>query len=96
MNIKRIAYEKHRLRWMLNHGKTISDLVRELTIMQQENPDDNVETLFDDWEFGCGFGGEIWPCYDEFLETEYQDEYYMRSLLNDAEWDVYAGERIPF
>ena len=95
MNIKAIAYEKYKLDWMQKHGKTISNLIQALSSAQEESGEDLI-LAFDLWELDCGFGGEIWACYDEFIESEYQDEYYMRSLLNDAEWDVYAGERIPF
>lgn len=96
MSIEVIAYEKYKLDWMTKHGKTIDDLICELSLSQQDSPNKSIASLFRNWEFDRGFNGEIWVCFDEFLESEYQDEYYMRSLLNDAEWDEYASKRIPF
>ena len=90
MDITRVAYEKYKLQWMINHGYTLTDLVKELNIMQKENPDDKVSQLFDDWEFGYGFGSEIWACYDEFMENEFQNPYYMCQILTCSEFDAYV------
>ena len=89
-SISVIAYEKYRLQWMLDHGYTIADLIHQLDIMQCECPDSCVETLFDDWDYGFGFGGEIWASYAEFLETEFLDDAYMKSLLTDEEYSAYT------
>ena len=72
----RQAYERFRLQWMIDHGYRLEDLVLKLEsmIMEDEN-ESGVQTdllsLFEDWEFGIGFNGAIWPCFDEFLENEY-------------------------
>lgn len=92
MDIKKIAYEKYRLDWMIAHGHSITMLLRELENMRQEDPERNLLSLFDDWEYGFGFGGEVWACYDEFLETEYQNESYMKALLTDIEYELYSLE----
>ena len=63
-------YEIFKLQWMLDHGYTLSDLIHELQLLQNENQDDSIKTLFDDWEYGYGFGSEIWPCYEEWLDCE--------------------------
>lgn len=63
-------YEAFKLQWMLDHGKTLTQLVRELDLLRQENPDATIRTLFDDWEFGYGFGSEIWPSFEEWKECE--------------------------
>lgn len=91
MEIKQIAYEKYKLDWMQTHGKTISDLIQALSSAQEESGEDLL-LAFDLWELDCGFDGEIWACYDEFLENEYQDEDYMKSLLTAEEWDAYSVE----
>ena len=85
MNIKEIAYERYKLDWLLKHGYTLTDLMNELDKCQEENPDDSVSQLFVDWEYGFGFGGEVWACYQEFLENEYQDILYMMHLLSVEE-----------
>lgn len=68
--------------WMLDHGFTLSDLMNELENRRTEAEQDiDLRSLFADWEFDCGFGSQIWPCYDEFLDCEY------------PEWEN-TGERI--
>ena len=69
--LPKIAYERYRLVWMLSHQYSLSDLVRELEVMQKETPDSSISELFAEWEFNRGFCSEIWPSYDEFVETEY-------------------------
>lgn len=88
MDIKKIAYEKYRLDWMLKHGYTLTNLMNELDSMQEEN-EDTVSQLFIDWEYGFGFGSEIWVCFDEFIDNEYQDKGYMKQLLNWEEYEKY-------
>lgn len=63
-------YEIFKLQWMLDHGYTLDDLIHELQLLQNKNQDDSIKTLFDDWEYGYGFGSEIWPCYEEWLDCE--------------------------
>lgn len=65
-------YEKYQLEWMLVHGYSLADLMRELTDMQYEDPDYSdgismpVTDLFSEWEADVGFGGELWACEKEF------------------------------
>lgn len=92
VDIKKIAYEKYKLDWLLKHGYTLVDLVSELDKMQEENPDDSVSQLFVDWEYGFGFGSEVWACYQEFLENEYQNIFYMLQLLNWDESEEYKKD----
>lgn len=35
------------------------------------------------------YNGEMYVCYDEFMDNEFQDEEYMRTLLNDKEYATY-------
>jgi hypothetical protein len=91
MNIKQIAYEKYKLDWMLRHGYTLTQLINELAYYMEEANDD-LETVFDVWEFDYGFGSEIWVCFDEFIVNEYQDKHYMKQLLTNAEYDEYRKE----
>ena len=70
------AYEIFRLKWMIDHGYGIPDLIKYLDAMIEEDQNESgvrtdLFSLFQDWEFGIGFDGSIWPCYQEFLENEY-------------------------
>lgn len=71
-----LAYEAFKLQWMIDHGYTIPDLIKHLELMVDEdlNGSDmptSLQNLFSDWEYGFGFDGSIWPCYQEFLENDY-------------------------
>lgn len=64
-------YEQFKLKWMLEHGHTLKDLIDELEELREESdPDETLQDIFDEWEFGYGFGSEIWPCYEEYLDCE--------------------------
>lgn len=95
MNIKQIAYEKYKLDWMKRHGYTLIDLIKELQSCLEEVDEDeaiDLNEIFEDWEFDCGFHSEIWVCYEEFLENEYQDKEYMREILDDVDFSEYCEE----
>lgn len=92
MDITKIAYEKYCLDWMIAHGHSITELLRELELMRQEDPERGLLSLFEDWEYGYGFSGEVWACYDEFLESEYLDDSYMKALLTESEYELYSLE----
>lgn len=59
-------YQKYQLQWMINHGFSLKDLIQELDELREESdPDMSLESIFADWEFGYGFGSEIWACESE-------------------------------
>lgn len=64
-------YEQFKLKWMLEHGHTLKELIDELEELREESDtDETLQDIFDEWEFGYGFGSEIWPCYEEYLDCE--------------------------
>lgn len=65
-------YEKYRLEWMLAHGYSLSDLINQLEMymLDDTNPEDTLNDIFEEWEYDSGFNGELWVCYDEWLENE--------------------------
>ena len=72
----RQAYERFRLQWMIDHGYSLEDLVRNLESMILEDENESgirtdLPSLFRDWVYCLGFDGAIWPCFEEFLENEY-------------------------
>ena len=93
MNIKQIAYEKYKLDWLLKHSYTLVDLLNELDSLQEDAEEGtSVSQLFTDWEYGFGFGSEIWVCYQEFIDNEYLDMGYMKQLLNCEEYEKYQED----
>jgi len=68
------AYWRFQLEWMIAHGYNIEDLISELDGIREDFEDGaSISELFEEWEKNRGFGGEIWPCYAEFLNVEYQE-----------------------
>lgn len=69
-------YQKYQLQWMIDHGYSIQDLVRELRDYQYSDPEDSdhisapIDELFSEWELDVGFGSEIWACEEEWKSVE--------------------------
>lgn len=99
MNIREIAYAKYQLDWMMEHGYSIVDLITALRQHQTEDPEDfdqlsyPIDCLFEEWEEDSGFNGELWVCFDEFCDAEYEAAEYMSGLLTEEEFVAYLADR---
>lgn len=100
--IRRIAYERFKLLWMIQHGYSLEALARRLqSQLEAENSIDpitdpldiSVEGLFHEWEHEVGFDGMIWPCYEEFIANEYLDASQMSLLFDGDEITAYVSDR---
>lgn len=91
-DIRTIAYEKYKLDWIIQHRYTLNDLIHSVAEYMEDSDEPLVETV-DMWEEDCGFNGEIWACYDEFLDSEYQDIKYMSQLLTTQEFGRYVEDK---
>lgn len=71
-------YERYKLIWMLENGITLFEaFVEWRDYCDSENgfnTGESSEAAFEDWENNCGFSGSLYPCFEEYLETEYQIE----------------------
>lgn len=90
MDITKIAYEKYRLDWMIRHNHTLTELMEFMEVAQLDAPTAFARVLFSYWESNCGFDGELWACYDEFMQTEFLNVAYMENILTNTEFDVYV------
>ena len=57
--------------------------------------DTSSEAAFENWEYTCGFSGSLYPCFEEYLETDYQMED-MRDIFNEDElrcWELDQPDR---
>lgn len=80
-NSKRYAYSMYQLDWMIQHGYTLTDLFTCMAALQnRDNKETSVFNLFHAFEQN-GFNGELYSCYEEFLDNEYLDNDYMNKLL---------------
>lgn len=91
-----IAHERHKLKWMLDHGYTLEDLIK---ILGENSYDGRIDCnaldkTYNEFQTIVGFTGTIWPNAAEFRDNEAHDETIMRELLTDKEyllWQV-AGK----
>ena len=65
-------YQKFQLQWMIDHNHSIDELIDELTRVQMDWAEENepVQDIYDAWESDVGFGGELWPCEEEWKYNE--------------------------
>lgn len=79
--IKELAYELYKVDWMRRiiperQAHTIIDYYL------NTEADFREEYSLEDYLFDNGFNGEIYVCFEEFLETEYLDKEYIFRLFN--------------
>lgn len=92
MSIKEKAYQLYKFNWLSSHGCTLDDVLKKVwTIINHDGFDIDVEAdLLDAFE-EVGFNGEIYACFDEFINNEYQDNHYMECLLGGIESNDYKA-----
>ena len=88
MNIKEKAYEKYKFRWLFDHGYTLEDVLKSAYEIMTEEDIDTEDVLVESFE-EFGLNGEIYVCFDEFVDNEYQDTEIMESLLGGPSSDLY-------
>lgn len=94
MTIKELCYELYKIDWKQNHGITLK--------FEEENLIDYFEGYhlleFDeDYTYNqfiedYGYQGILYVCYDEFLDNEYTDKDYIKSLLPEALYQKYLKD----
>lgn len=95
-DMRQEAYRLYQLEWMAAHGYSLQDLVLSVIAYHNEGADfDDISSLqpdedtYNNWVSDSGFSGTLWACKDEFLDAEYQDADYMKSLLPEDLYDLY-------
>ena len=101
------CWRKYQLDWMMSHGYNLCDILNSMKeIMKfglecsEECIDANSVTEFldetvNDFMYESGFNGDMFACFNEFLDYEYNDEEYMSHLLDETEfeqWENYMEE----
>lgn len=68
------AYTRFQLQWMASHGHSIQDMIIGLDILRKDFPKGaSILMIYETWEKNWGFRGAIWPSFEEFLRTEYNE-----------------------
>lgn len=62
-------YERYQLEWMIAHGHSLGELMRELDKVDLAGLD-GLDTAFWIWEQDYGFGGEVYSCEEEWRDAE--------------------------
>ncbi len=85
--ISMLCYELYKVDWKHRHMITadremdsIKDYYEGLADMDDM---DDAEYTYNDYLEEFGYDGELYVCYEEFLENEYRDGDYMCSLLDN-------------
>ena len=86
-NISEVAYELYNQDWIDTHTTKemrMNVLRSYYTYVQDCIEEDFDIDSFEEYLWGGGYGeGEIYVCYDEFLDNEYLEKDYIKELLND-------------
>ena len=92
---RRKAYAKFQMWWMFTHGITLKELSGAAEDWrQQRKQSKNYKGKFEDYLFEKGFHDLIYPCFSEFLETEYTDREFMKYLLDPQVHSVYEEDEL--
>lgn len=84
------CYNLYQLDWLKEHGHLLDDVfISLITETRDADEDALAEEILQEWP---GPDSQIYACFWEFCENEYQDEEYMRSILNDEDYDLYIKD----
>lgn len=90
-SIKERVYLKYQIHWLMSHGYTVEDLnCTAFDWFNERLADPDNDNTLTDYLFEHGINGSLWACYDEFIETEYQNAAYMEELLSRNEYAEYC------
>lgn len=81
--IRHLCYELYKIDWERSHGITSQIKMDYIKDYYLGLSDDDSEYTYEDYLFEFGYNGELYACYNEFLENEYLDKEYICSLLDN-------------
>ena len=94
MNIKEVAYELYKIDWKHNHITPEREMDSLRSFATESVFYDKASSLisfgdaytsYNEYLEDTGFSGEIYVCFEEFVDNEYEDEEYIKLLLQDPE-----------
>lgn len=91
--LRKKLYKRFQFFWLAEHNHTVPELVRSVMDYADDAYGDffghPYEELVEEWEKECGFSGEIYPCYSEFITSEYLDTNFAVNLCwtNDERYE---------
>ena len=95
--LSKLCYELYKLDWKHSHMITYereADSVKDYFEGLVDSNGSDREYTYADYIEEFGYDGELYACYDEFLDSEYRDEDYIKGLLdNDVLFAMYKEEQ---
>jgi hypothetical protein len=83
LKISKLCYELYKIDWKHSHNIT-KDIERDNIKDYYEGlVDSDTEYTYDEYLEEFGYDGQIYVCYEEFCDNEYQDKQYMCELLDN-------------
>lgn len=85
---QKALYEASKLQWMASHGYSVALLLTEFhkfLLDADPNFERPVNELIDEWENDQGFDGSIWPCWQEWLDTQHTHFF---ALMEERGWKI--------
>lgn len=83
MTIRELAYELYKIDWKDQHKITPEIEMYCLEDYYEGLVDNHTNYTYEDYLMNFGYYGELYVCFDEFLDNEYQDKEYMEELFDD-------------
>lgn len=84
--ISKLCYELYKVDWKRNHMITAEREMDSIKDYYEGLVDWNpVLYTYDDYIEEFGYDGELYVCYEEFLETEYLEDDYICGLLDNEQ-----------
>ena len=81
--VSKLCYELYKINWKHSHMITAEREMDSIKGYYEGLVDSDTEYTYNDYLEEFGYDGELYVCYEEFLDTEYMDEDYICSLLDN-------------
>lgn len=88
-----VLYDRYQIQWMLNHKCTVTDLIDAIQLQMDEGAV-TVGEAFDKFERDSGFDGEIWASREEFRDSEWKDEIWVRRNSTASEYVIWKRNQV--
>ena len=83
INISKLCYELYKIDWKHSHNITKDIEMDKIKDYYESLVDSDIEYTYDEYLEEFGYDGQIYVCYEEFCDNEYQDKQYMCQLLDN-------------
>lgn len=88
------AYDRYKVKWMYDHGYSITELIDNLRFILNDGLKD-INEAFKHFETSVSFGNvcKIWPDKKKFYRNEWTKADIMKRLLDEMDYEVWSNCR---